>query len=237
MPSRTGLHGEMINPSRTGAHCCVTTPAYEKEYVMNHIKALASFLLMSLFATSVSANITYNVNRTVGGGSVSGFIVTDGTLGMLSTANLVDWSFDLSAQGSFGPVYSFIQSSLDQGTYIGGSGVNATATDLYFDFDSGGDSLIVFQSRRVGTTDAAGTWCLTSGTTACPRSVVLSPRETVTTSDGFRYITGQENRSGAGVVSIASASAVPEPETYAMMLAGLGLLGFAARRRKQGVAG
>jgi len=28
-------------------------------------------------------------------------------------------------------------------------------------------------------------------------------------------------------------AAVPEPETYAMMLAGLGLLGFAARRRKQ----
>jgi hypothetical protein len=26
---------------------------------------------------------------------------------------------------------------------------------------------------------------------------------------------------------------VPEPETYAMMIAGLGLLGFAARRRKQ----
>ena len=30
--------------------------------------------------------------------------------------------------------------------------------------------------------------------------------------------------------------AVPEPETYAMMLAGLGLLGFVARRRKQRVA-
>jgi hypothetical protein len=29
---------------------------------------------------------------------------------------------------------------------------------------------------------------------------------------------------------------VPEPETYAMMLAGLGLLGFVARRRKQKVA-
>jgi len=29
------------------------------------------------------------------------------------------------------------------------------------------------------------------------------------------------------------ASPVPEPETYAMLLAGLGLLGFAARRRKQ----
>ena len=31
----------------------------------------------------------------------------------------------------------------------------------------------------------------------------------------------------------APVAAVPEPETYAMMLAGLGLLGFAARRRKQ----
>ena len=26
---------------------------------------------------------------------------------------------------------------------------------------------------------------------------------------------------------------IPEPETYAMLLAGLGLIGFAARRRKQ----
>jgi len=29
-------------------------------------------------------------------------------------------------------------------------------------------------------------------------------------------------------------AAIPEPETYAMMLAGLGLMGFVARRRKQG---
>ena len=30
-----------------------------------------------------------------------------------------------------------------------------------------------------------------------------------------------------------SITAVPEPETYAMLMAGLGLLGFTARRRKQ----
>jgi hypothetical protein len=33
-----------------------------------------------------------------------------------------------------------------------------------------------------------------------------------------------------------TATPVPEPETYAMLLAGLGLLGFAARRSKQKAA-
>jgi len=33
--------------------------------------------------------------------------------------------------------------------------------------------------------------------------------------------------------SVTAVNAVPEPETYAMLLAGLGLLGFVARRRKQ----
>jgi Matrixin/PEP-CTERM motif len=32
---------------------------------------------------------------------------------------------------------------------------------------------------------------------------------------------------------VRTVTAIPEPETYAMLLAGLGLLGFAARRRKQ----
>jgi len=31
-------------------------------------------------------------------------------------------------------------------------------------------------------------------------------------------------------------AAVPEPETYAMLLGGLGLMGFIARRRKQAAA-
>jgi hypothetical protein len=36
--------------------------------------------------------------------------------------------------------------------------------------------------------------------------------------------------------SLSGVAAVPEPDTYAMMLAGLGLLGFVARRRKQQAA-
>ena len=36
-----------------------------------------------------------------------------------------------------------------------------------------------------------------------------------------------------GSVDTAAAPPIPEPETYAMMLAGLGLMGFVARRRRQ----
>ncbi|MEI6724167.1 MAG: PEP-CTERM sorting domain-containing protein, partial [Betaproteobacteria bacterium] len=35
-----------------------------------------------------------------------------------------------------------------------------------------------------------------------------------------------------GIDNLRTAAAIPEPETYAMMLAGLSLLGFVARRRK-----
>jgi len=44
--------------------------------------------------------------------------------------------------------------------------------------------------------------------------------------------TGTSDSLGTSLDSI-SVTAVPEPQTYAMLLAGLGLVGFAARRRKQ----
>ena len=39
------------------------------------------------------------------------------------------------------------------------------------------------------------------------------------------------NRADLGVTDVQIGS-VPEPETYALMLAGLGLVGFMARRRR-----
>ncbi|PXW84746.1 putative secreted protein with PEP-CTERM sorting signal [Nitrosomonas sp. Nm84] len=52
---------------------------------------------------------------------------------------------------------------------------------------------------------------------------------------GFRLeaISGRQPLNGNFALSEFVVSAVPEPETYAMLLAGLGLLGFVVRRRKE----
>jgi len=51
---------------------------------------------------------------------------------------------------------------------------------------------------------------------------------------GIGYTVNLESGSSYTAYSgdVLSVSAVPEPETYAMLLAGLGLIGFTARRRK-----
>ena len=44
--------------------------------------------------------------------------------------------------------------------------------------------------------------------------------------------TGSSPHDFTAVFDVTAAGAVPEPETYVLMLAGLGVVGFMARRRK-----
>jgi len=48
------------------------------------------------------------------------------------------------------------------------------------------------------------------------------------------HFTGMVNGAGGQYSAAINATPVPEPETYAMLLAGLGAVGFLARRRKNG---
>jgi hypothetical protein len=67
------------------------------------------------------------------------------------------------------------------------------------------------------------------------QQVILNPINLVAgdyTLQIIGTVIGPFNGSYAGVLNIASPLPVPEPETYAMFLGGLGLMGVIARRRK-----
>lgn len=46
-----------------------------------------------------AANVTYAVTLPVNTGSVTGFIVTDGTIGSLASSNILDWTLTLTGGG------------------------------------------------------------------------------------------------------------------------------------------
>jgi hypothetical protein len=104
-------------------------------------------LMLPVLAPSVRAQppgpITYYVNQTVGSGSLTGDIVTDGTLGTLSANNIVDWNLLLNA-GS-GATYQLTGPSLLSGGNSGLSpgvvvGLSATSTQLLFNFSATQDA-------------------------------------------------------------------------------------------------
>lgn len=100
---------------------------------------------------------------------------------------------------------------------------------------SGFDSNSMFQVAFTGFElfDSAGGPALVTGFTAGGFFATL-PSFSITTGTTYDLVVtgnllGAAPGSYAGNISI---SPVPEPETYAMLLVGLGLVGFAARRKK-----
>ena len=74
----------------------------------------------------------------------------------------------------------------------------------------------------IGTT---GSPFFTASPTLLPGAYDLQVSGTLTATSGLY---------GVSVNFNSTTAPIPEPETYAMMLAGLGLMGFVARRRRQG---
>lgn len=110
--------------------------------------------------------------------------------------------------------------SMTFGNY-GGPGVGLSATtDAVNIFDSLGNTMarVDFGSSTVGTSfdNKAGL-----------NNVTLTQKSVVGVNGAFVSVTGSEIGSPGTIVT-----SVPEPEVYALTLAGLALVGVAARRRK-----
>ncbi|MEP4891671.1 MAG: hypothetical protein ABJV04_16740 [Aliiglaciecola sp.] len=165
------------------------------------IKSLGAILF--LMAGVANASIIYNIDRVVGSGSVSGFIETDGTLGLLSNTNILSWEVSVFSPDVNGGVASEASTG---GTIFGDNALIADANDLFFDFDL---------NQNWGMyTDSSSWWCLAGGPGG-DNGCFDSPGELI----GYSDITGNEAEfsSLTGLIAITSESVtVPAPTTLTL---------------------
>ena len=199
--------------------------------------AAINTLLALVVSTPVAeASTVYTVTDALnrGQGRATGFIETDGTVGVLSAANIVDWNlhivqfspiFGEGSAGLFGPL-----SGNNSTVNVQGSALSATATGLFFDFGSSGPTpqFVDF----VGT-GFVGELCLYGLQEHCggPEGPVISFASPV----GEVNITSFFLLDTPFTIEIATAQ-TPLPAALPLFATGLGALGLFAWRRKKKAA-
>ena len=183
-------------------------------------KMILTAIAMTYFAGSANA-ITYTGTRTAGTATAQLSITTDDTIGVLTTANVVDWTIAMTDGSSsftlLGPL-----SGANSNLLVSGTALSATATDLIFNF-SAGSGFALFQAPSVGS----------GQTFYCPQINgcfdFSGPGEGIDPRNDFLF----QRNSLTGSVVLATSGGVPEPATWGMMLGGFSLVGGAMRTRKK----
>lgn len=183
----------------------------------------AAFAAGVAAASSASAAITYAVDQTIGGGGVVGTITTDGRTGELQAGDITGWSLKLTGNGASATLDTS-NSVVDD--YGHPTGLSATAQTLSFDFDPGQDALFAIQID--GGLGGHTYWCDASFSGDCAAGESVVP---VLFSDSSSVYDASPDS-----LQVIGVAAVPEPATWAMLILGLGLIGWAARRRNASVA-
>jgi len=160
-----------------------------------------------------AATITYSVAQTVGVGSLTGFIQTDGTTGVLSTSNILD--FDLLLNDGTAIVNDLHSNSVFE---VIGSDLSATPTQLLFNFSGSDVGFLIFEK---GGFIGSNFWC---SVTASAGSFCDTPP---IAGEEVLQLTGPLFTSPlSGTQVIATAATAPEPSTLGLLVAGIALCGF-----------
>lgn len=169
-------------------------------------------------APSVADATVYVKNGTVGStGSYNLSVTTDNTIGALSASNVTAWNIFISDGAN-----NFTLTQLNSAAGSSG-GLTATATDLLFDFSSGG--YFFFQNPTTGSGGPFFCWQGNGCFDFSGGGIALDP----VSADGNYQLTRLQ-----GTQIVASvAGGVPEPSTWGMMLLGFAGIGMAVRRSRR----
>lgn len=178
---------------------------------------LATAAAAALLISTAGSAATYTGTFTVGQGTVDFSATTNGTIGVLDTNDFTGYSITLTNAG--GTVNLNPGNSLN--SYFMGTALSATATELIFDFS--GDGLILVDDYDIGGQNA---FCL--DTLAAPRTCFDTPPSNIIVVNGAF---STQNRTGQFVLGSVASAAVPEPESWAMLILGFMAVGAGLRRR------
>ena len=137
-----------------------------------------------------------------------------------------------TATGSFTDTWTFTLASA--ATLLTGTATTTSAGSRDLDFSN------IFISRASDPTHAiaGGSFSAIAGSTDAQEFYSLTGINLAAGAYDVivNGINSPDRASYSGTLAISTVSPVPEPETYAMMMAGLGVLGFLGRRQKRAKA-
>lgn len=193
---------------------------------MKKILAVAALSTLSYLShASVVFSDNFNSNGALGlSDTPAGWTVTSGTVDVVGGAG---GFASLCASG--GAVCIDLDGSTHQAGILSRSFAATAGTVYTATFDLAGNQRLGSDSLLVNFGTASQTFNLASN--APWNTYSLSFTATSNTSYDLSFHNAGSDNIGI-VLDNVSVTAVPEPETYAMLLAGLGLIGTIARRRK-----
>ena len=197
---------------------CKIVQIYTEATMVRRLAGALGFLILSLPQLH-AGNITYTVNQTIGGTSVTGFFETDGTIGLLTSSNFLDWNLVLTNGANtfdmLGPLEIGFNSN---GVAIGGTGnVSATPTQLLFNFEAASPGFLFMSASN-------SYWCLASAganSNYCDFVATTSPGEDVRINN---TLSGSLTNPSSDVIGTVGSdpTPAPEPSTFALMLIVIG---------------
>lgn len=175
---------------------------------------LALAMLLAITKGAQATPITYNVNLTLGNGSATGSITTNGSVGILGTGHILDWDLLLND----GITTFALDGTTNSARSVVGSGLVATLTELTFDFSSSG--YLLFQNPSTGS---GINYLVFRGADQLPASSITVKTNSEAAKDTVTM---------TGVQTIATVAPTSVPDAGSTLpLLGFGLMAIAAGRR------